>query len=276
MKYGIFALIPLAFAADAAVKPQDIQDVVDALGLDIKLPPGLELPEDAKPTAPPADDRTNLYHPPHQGIDIDDCDDDEEEGWHYVHPGQPIYPDQPLHVWTISTVTVVHTSTIIDCPYEIPDCPGKGTLYTTIEIPATTTICPVPVVPNEVYPVPSVSETPETLPVPMVTPSIEIFSVPGHPAPSSSPCPPEAIPSAPVPAYIPPAGPSPSAPYPVHPKPTTLCPEVTTSKPVVVPGTISIPHPPTTPTGIVVTAGAARHVQQVALAVVAGLLVALL
>ncbi|KAI9163428.1 hypothetical protein HJFPF1_05041 [Paramyrothecium foliicola] len=301
---SILAIAALAASAEAILGVEINADLTKDgahIGVIIQIPAGLELPEGVFPTEAPSDDRTNVYHPPHHGVDMDGCDDDADEEWHWVHPGTPVYPEQPPHVWTTSTVTEVHTSTIIDCDDDVPYCPGKATHYTTVEVPATTVICPVPgptKTPDEhheTYAPPPVHTTKtktsksksksktkyhtssETLPIPMETPT---WTKPAHSEATTTPCPTTVVPSAPYSA--PPAPPSAT---PEHPCYGPSCPppyappakQYTTLRPQVPSGTVSIPYPPppkATPTGPVVTAGAAQNAQRVGVALAAGLLVA--
>ncbi|CRK10996.1 hypothetical protein BN1708_017108, partial [Verticillium longisporum] len=81
--------------------------------------------------------------------------------------------------WTTSTITATHISTVIDCGDK--DCYGGGgqTQYTTVTIPQTTTICPVPVAPEPTPEKPEEPEQPypeppvETQPVPTPEPPVE-------------------------------------------------------------------------------------------------------
>ncbi|KAM5346935.1 hypothetical protein ACJ41O_009940 [Fusarium nematophilum] len=145
MKYNALALPALAAAADALL----------SLNADIKLPLGIELPInlDVGPKGSPPDDCIDVWHPPHHGVDMDGCDNEGDDDWHWVHPGKPSYPDQGEYVWTTKAVATTHVSTVIDCPTNVPHCPGRNTHYTTVVVPETTTICPVPV--ETEYPAPT-------------------------------------------------------------------------------------------------------------------------
>ena len=112
------------------------------LGDGLKLPPGLQLGDNAHPQYSPCDGCTDVYHAPHLGIDIDDCDNDQEPDWHYVHPGYN-YPDQPSYTWGVSTAYATQVSTVVACPSTVGDCPADSTIHTTIAVPSTTTVCPV-------------------------------------------------------------------------------------------------------------------------------------
>ncbi|KAH7304975.1 hypothetical protein B0I35DRAFT_484166 [Stachybotrys elegans] len=252
---------------------------------DFELPEGIELPKDIKPTEPICEGCTSVFHPAHPGIDIDGCDNDEAKGWHWVHSGTPIHTDQPPYGWITSTVTEVHTSTIIDCKPEVKDCPGDSTIYTTIHVPATVTICPVPkdtgVVPTKPAETLPIEGKPiyTVIPKPKATPAYtegQIWTV--IPKPSLAPGKDEVkiyldevknSSAIPVPSvtggYVaPPAASLPPYPACGH----TLCPEV-------VPGT-GVAAPAPAPTGAIVTAGASETVHRAGLAVLAGLLVAMI
>ncbi|KAK0387912.1 hypothetical protein NLU13_4157 [Sarocladium strictum] len=135
-------LAPFAFAAAA-------EGLSLLAGVDINLPLGIDIDLLAnlgsKPTTGPCDECTNVYHPPHHGVDIDECDNDEDDGWHWVHPGKPHHPEQPQYTWGTSTLTCTETSTIIGCPPEVEHCPASSTAYTTVTEVESTTICPVPI-----------------------------------------------------------------------------------------------------------------------------------
>lgn len=148
-------IAPFAFAAAA-------EGLSLLAGVDINLPLGIDIDLLAnlgnKPTTGPCDECTNVYHPPHHGVDMDECDNDEDEGWHWVHPGKPHYPEQPQYTWDISTLTCTETSTIVGCPPEVEHCPGESTAYVTVTEVESTTICPVPVTTSE-YEQSSTTET---------------------------------------------------------------------------------------------------------------------
>ncbi|KAH6973670.1 hypothetical protein BKA56DRAFT_104146 [Ilyonectria sp. MPI-CAGE-AT-0026] len=159
MKYNTIAFAPLLAAVADATS-------LLSLGIDISLPGGLSLPDESVgPTGEPPADCINVWHPPHHGVDIDDCDNDSDEHWHYVHPGTK-YPDQEQYAWTTKTVHATKIHTVTDCPAYVTDCPSHHTYVTTVEVPATTTICPVPV--KEVYEAPTTKdmyEVPTTKPM---------------------------------------------------------------------------------------------------------------
>ncbi|PHH68224.1 hypothetical protein CDD82_718 [Ophiocordyceps australis] len=151
MKSAIFAAASAAAVASAheARAPLDLGldlgnlvSVDLCLGLDVMLPMGISIGSEGCPKAPPPQGCTNVWHPPHN-VEMDDCDDNDQDDWHYVRPCncQPTAP----HSWTTSTVTATHVSTVISCKPEVTNCPGKSTIHTTVSVPATTTICPVPV-----------------------------------------------------------------------------------------------------------------------------------
>lgn len=107
------------------------------LGLEIKLPLGISLGTDGCPKFGPPADCINVWHPPHD-VDIDGCDSTGDRAWHYVHPCKGGCGHHgPRHRWTTSTIT--QTNTIID------------NVQTVVPIPATTTICPVPVAPANTF-----------------------------------------------------------------------------------------------------------------------------
>ncbi|KAH8676940.1 hypothetical protein BGZ61DRAFT_71972 [Ilyonectria robusta] len=159
MKYNTIAFAPLLAAVADATS-------LLSLGIDISLPGGLSLPDESVgPTGEPRADCINVWHPPHHGVDIDDCDNDSDEHWHYVHPGTK-YPEQEQYAWTTKTVHATKIHTVTDCPAYVTDCPSHHTYVTTVEVPATTTICPVPV--KEVYEAPTTKdmyEVPTTKPM---------------------------------------------------------------------------------------------------------------
>ncbi|KFA69803.1 hypothetical protein S40285_02468 [Stachybotrys chlorohalonatus IBT 40285] len=311
MKSVILALAPLAVMAEA-IHGHNSHNGHDSHNgheehsdTEFKVPYGVELPEGAHPMGPPCDGCTDVFHPPHHGVDIDDCDRDDEDEWHWVHPGAPVYPDAPPHVWATSTVTEFLTSTIIDCKDDVPHCPGKSTHYTTIHVPATVTLCPVPV-PSESYvpPPPPTYAPPPThkteVPYPPPAASTPHYTIlptpvwsqpamtPGHPKHSH----PAAYPSASLPPS-PPAKGGPSVPHhsPAGPWATpslvappavsappypacghSLCPKPSPSQP----GTIGVPYPPAPSAPGIVTAGAAHNIERAGLAVLAGLVVAMI
>ncbi|KAK1966543.1 hypothetical protein LY78DRAFT_43249 [Colletotrichum sublineola] len=76
-------------------------------------PPGIEplgmaggnadfIVETFGPSQGPPSDCISVWHPPHPNVYIDDCDNDKDKGWHWVHPGKPKDSDKPDDnlVWT--------------------------------------------------------------------------------------------------------------------------------------------------------------------------------
>ncbi|CEJ91276.1 hypothetical protein VHEMI06998 [[Torrubiella] hemipterigena] len=112
----------------------------DGLALGAVLPAGIVLAADLGPRYPPPKGCTNMWHPPHHGVDMDGCDNHHDDEWHYVHPCE-VCQHQPPHTWTTSTISETCITTVISCAPTITNCPGR----TTVTIPATTTICPVQV-----------------------------------------------------------------------------------------------------------------------------------
>lgn len=164
MKASIFAAASIAASVSAHVARSpldlslDVGDLVSVdlcLGLDVKLPLGISLETDGCPKHGPPSGCTNVWHPPHD-IDIDGCDSNDDSEWHYVHPCKgDCGHDGPRHRWTTSTITEKSVSTVIGCPPEVADCPGRSTVQTVVTIPATTTICPVAVTNTAVATVPA-------------------------------------------------------------------------------------------------------------------------
>ncbi|KAG5924445.1 hypothetical protein E4U53_003415, partial [Claviceps sorghi] len=134
MKSAMLAGAALATAAsahmaraplDLGVKVADLLDVKVCLGLDVHLPLGISVESAGCPDGPPAGDQIDTWHPPHH-VPMDDCDDNDNEQWHYVRPcGCTAHAP---HAWGTSTVFRAVTG-------------GP----TTVVVPATTYICPVPV-----------------------------------------------------------------------------------------------------------------------------------
>lgn len=112
----------------------------DGLALGAVLPAGIVLAADLGPRYPPPKGCTNMWHPPHHGVDMDGCDNHHDDEWHYVHPCE-VCQQQPPHTWTTSTISETRIVTVISCAPTVTNCPGR----TTVTIPATTTICPVQV-----------------------------------------------------------------------------------------------------------------------------------
>lgn len=127
MKTPVLAIL----SAAAAVRATGDDDKHGLYKGPIGFPPGVEAPPAKflphKP--PPFEKPLPIWHPPHEGVFIDDCDEEYEEDWHWAwnkhgdkpHPGPP-------HKWTTTTVTVTKT---------------EGDAGPTEEV--TETVCPVPV-----------------------------------------------------------------------------------------------------------------------------------
>lgn len=182
MKSFVFAALATAIAAthvNAEVETNALEarllglDKLN-LGVDVKLPAGIEISADLGPKNPPPEGCTNVWHPSHPGVDMDGCDNHGDNGWHWVHPCE-VCQHQPPHSWTTSTITETCLTTVISCPPEVTNCPGSTTVQTTITIPATTTICPVQVTTTQV-PVTSTAAPPpptwstEVIPCPTTEP----------------------------------------------------------------------------------------------------------
>jgi hypothetical protein len=145
--------------ADPVVEGGDVEvDTTDPSTLfqgPFGFPVGVDKPgrmKDLPKGGPPSDghkgkDGLPVWHPSHKGVFIDDCDDDEDDKWHWAHKGKKHpKPIIPHHKWTTSTVTATKTKTVFDCPDKVPGCPGKPkTKFTTTTVEVTTTICPVPI-----------------------------------------------------------------------------------------------------------------------------------
>lgn len=230
----------LAASAVTAVAGQSLLDLgIDVhvgdlinlgVGLDLHLPEGLSLPEaDAdKPSSGPPAGHVNVWHPPHNGVMIDSCDDETAGDWHWVHPcGDNCKTDQAAQVWTTSTVSVTSMHTVISCAPTVTNCPANGhhTTVTTVVIPETT-ICPVEASKTKTagataapstaaYPPPAASSPAYTAPVPTNTAVVTLSTqtAPAYTAPAST-GPASGVPTAPsnsAPAYsAPPAESSPA------------------------------------------------------------------
>lgn len=209
-------MVPDATNADGADADADADVDTDPNSLyngDFVMAPGVGKPKPKflphMPPPPPMMPKKKgpppMWHPPHKGVFIDDCDDDKNDKWHWAHKDMKHpKPMIPHHKWTTSTVTATKTKTVFSCPEHVPDCPGKPkTKFTTTTIEVTTTICPIPI-----------TETPAPPPHP---------PKPTVPAP-----PPPPMPTKPAPPPAPPSGPPAVTPGPVTPN----IPEV--SKPPVV------------------------------------------
>ncbi|KAJ6444082.1 F-box-like domain-containing protein [Purpureocillium lavendulum] len=157
MKTAVFVALSTAALASAheARAPLDLGldlgDLVDVdvcVDLNLKLPLGINLDTGDCPSHEPPEGHVNVWHPPHH-VPIDDCDQTDEDGWHYV---RPCGCGEHEHIWTTSTLTQTHVSTIYDCPPAVTNCPAR---QTTVTVSASTTVCPVPVTSTPVVPVPS-------------------------------------------------------------------------------------------------------------------------
>ncbi|EHK22696.1 uncharacterized protein TRIVIDRAFT_216090 [Trichoderma virens Gv29-8] len=195
-------------------------------GLSVHLPQGIneQAVTENKPTSAPPPGYVNIWHPSHPGIVIDGCDDEADHDWHWVHPcGDNCKPEQPDHVWSVSTVSVTSIHTVISCAPTVTNCPANGHHTTTIVIPETTTFCPVeasktahpggpstaaypPAASSPAYSAPAATNTG------VVTLSTQTVPAPtgpaGYPAPSNS----AAVPSGP--ASAPAVSPFPAYPVP--------------------------------------------------------------
>ncbi|KAG6013253.1 hypothetical protein E4U54_006914 [Claviceps lovelessii] len=201
MKSAMIAAAALASAAsahnikpraplDLGIKVADVLDVKLCLDLDVKLPLGISAESAGCPDGRPAADRINTWHPPHH-VPMDDCDDNDNDGWHYVRPcGCSAHKP---HAWGTSTVVRAVVTTIVSCAPSVTDCPDRGNA-TTVVVPATTYICPVALANKAIVPA-------STTPGPAIdTPC------PDHDEPAKGAVPPnKALPA-------PPASPAPAAP----------------------------------------------------------------
>lgn len=118
------------------------------LDLSVKLPLGLEIDLDTfgpKPDGEPCPSCADVWHPPHDGVEIDDCDDVHNEGWHWVHPCEDCHHPDTTYSWALSTITATRVRTIVECAPDVPDCPARAT---TVTVAAETTVCPIPVAPR--------------------------------------------------------------------------------------------------------------------------------
>ncbi|KAG9258655.1 adhesin protein Mad2 [Emericellopsis atlantica] len=155
------------------------------LNLDVNLPLGISADLNLfGPQQEPCHECTNVWHPPHDGVIIDDCDNTHEHGWHWVHPCPE--PNEPSFTW--GTVTATRTNIITQC-----DVCAEPTTVTYVE---ETTVGPVPVetpaVPTTTVVVPVVPTTttdpamvPTTVPE-VVQPSETMPPTQGFPSASSS------------------------------------------------------------------------------------------
>lgn len=169
MKSAVLAVAAAAVVAsahearaplDLGLKVPGLVDLKLCLGLDVELPAGISIESEGCPSGPPAEDQTNVWHPPHH-VPMDGCDDNGNNEWHYVHPCDCQAPAP--HTWGTSTVTQTHVSTIISCAPTVTNCPNNGAA-TTVIVPATTFICPVPVTSTTLATVPATNTLPATQP----------------------------------------------------------------------------------------------------------------
>lgn len=148
----------------------------------------LGAPRKDLPHGPPAfkgKGKPLIWHPPHKGIFIDDCDDDKDDKWHWAHKGKKHpKPIVPHHKWTTSTVTATKTKTVFDCGPHVPHCPGDSkTKYTTTTVVVTTTVCPVPIKKGPHPPKPPKGHPHPPKPTKPSPPSPPPAVTPGPPAP---------------------------------------------------------------------------------------------
>ncbi|PNY28961.1 Uncharacterized protein TCAP_01119 [Tolypocladium capitatum] len=283
MKKAIFAAAGIAAVASAHEVRSPLElgahvgnliNVDICLGLDVKLPLGIDIDTDRCPRSPPSEGCTNVWHPPHH-VHMDDCDNNDESEWHYVHPCNCKAPVP--HTWGTSTVIQTSVHTITSCAADVTNCPAR---VTTIVVPATTTICPVAVTPTTLATLPAtgvavppyhnrlppVSQT-AAVSQPAVPTGLPVVSVPAYqpPAAQTTPCTTAAQNAATVPALpasVPAGLAPPAAVYPVPP--------VGTGSPVVpIAGYNATTARP-------VVAGASTNGQKVGVAAVVGLAAALL
>ncbi|RDA93960.1 hypothetical protein CP533_5034 [Ophiocordyceps camponoti-saundersi (nom. inval.)] len=259
MKSSIIAVASAAVAT-AAIVPRspllglDADLDVNLLGinakicLDVKIPEGIHMDKADCPKHGPPADCTDMWHPPHD-VTIDGCDNHGEKGWHYVHPCN--CEDHAPHSWTTSTVTATQMVTTIN------------NVQTTYAVPATTTVCPVPVA-NTAVVTPTPYEQPQApvetsiyTPTPVYAPTSAYQPAAPSPEVVAAPAP------APYPTYAPSMVPAP-APAPVAPY---VAPMGTA------PGYAPRPYNTTAP---VVMAGASANSRNVGVAAVAVVVAALL
>ncbi|PFH55716.1 hypothetical protein XA68_17735 [Ophiocordyceps unilateralis] len=274
MKSSVIAVAASAAAvASAALVPRSpllglgLDTKIDVLGikadicLNVKIPEGIHMDEADCPKHGPPADCTDMWHPPHD-VTIDGCDNHGETEWHYVHPCN--CEDQAPHSWTTSTVTATQMVTTIN------------NVQTTYAVPATTTVCPVPVANTAVVettpmeqpmaPVQTAEYQPTSIytPTPVNMPSATYQAPPVNAAPSQQ-------------AYVAPAAPAP-APYPTYAPSVVPAPAPAPVVPYAAPiGTAPgyTPRPYSNTTAPVVMAGASsngRNVLAAAVVVVAAAL----
>ncbi|RDA89440.1 hypothetical protein CP532_6193 [Ophiocordyceps camponoti-leonardi (nom. inval.)] len=264
MKSSIIAVASAASVASAAIVPRsplldlDLGAKVDLLGikadicLNVKIPEGIHMDKADCPTHGPPADCTDMWHPPHD-VTIDGCDNHGAHGWHYVHPCN--CEDHAPHSWTTSTVTATQVVTTIN------------NMQTTYAVPATTTVCPVPVANTAVAVTPTPYEQPQA-PAQTVEVQTSIYTPTPVYAPTSAyqvaaPSQEVVAPApAPYPTYAPSMVPAP-APAPVVPYAAPM-------------GTAPGPRPYYNTTAPVVMAGASANSRNVGLAAVVVIAAALL
>jgi hypothetical protein len=186
MKVTLFALAAFAGVAFAEAE-------AELWKKPFQIPFGLELPSHVGPFFAPPAGCIDVFHPPHPNVVIDDCDSDEHEKWHWVHTAKP-KPIAPHQKWTTSTVTKTSTKTVIDCPPTVT-CPVHKTTVTTVTIPVTTTICPVPITEGPPPPPPKTTSV-VVLPPPKTTTPVVV--APPPPVKSTTPAPPPSKPAPPA------------------------------------------------------------------------------
>ncbi|EFZ01211.1 hypothetical protein X797_003581 [Metarhizium robertsii] len=282
---------------DLGLKVGNLVGVDLCLGLHVKLPAGISIKTDDCPTQGPPAGCIDVWHPPHH-VPMDGCDDNDNDEWHYVHPCD-CKPEAP-HTWTTSTVTQTQVKTLISCAPTVTDCPA-GPHVTTVVVPATTTICPVPVHSTTMATVPAGNTLPATVPatMPGTVPATMPGTVPGT-MPGSGPGTVPAVVPGTAPGTLPATAPAvtqapvwtkpanQSMPATQAPPPAITTPVVVAPSPATTPSKASSPAvvvlPPVgtgaPPTGNWTTppvmAGAAQNSQKVGAVVAMGLIAALL
>ncbi|KAK2599973.1 hypothetical protein QQS21_005275 [Conoideocrella luteorostrata] len=263
------------------------------LGLDVKLPGGISLGSaDDCPSSSPPEDCTDVWHPPHH-VPMDGCDDNGNHEWHYVHPCDCQAPAP--HTWATQTVTQTQVSTIVSCAPTVTNCPAGGSTVTTVIVPATTTVCPVPITSTTLATVPATYTVPasNTVPVSNTVPATQPVTFSQPPvntntwtAPATTQAPPNTwtqpgtVPGtqAPPPPPATTLYPSSTAPVVVAPPATTPILQSTTPI-IVVPPPVGTGFPPAPGNGTQpppVMAGATQNAQKVGTVVAMGLVAALL
>ncbi|WYZ39178.1 hypothetical protein EsH8_III_001092 [Colletotrichum jinshuiense] len=251
------------------------------------------------PLTGPSADCISVWHPPHKDVYIDDCDNDKEHGWHWVHPGKPKWkkPGKDKDHGGHKTKKHGHdqptepSQTDEPEPTSTPEEPAEPTEPTEPEEPeptttpqwkwTTSTITQTAI--STVYScAPTVTDCPgngggtmyETVTVPAI---VTICPVPVEPTPVE-PTPVPTVPVAPPATTAPPAEePVPSNPSPPETLSSVYIPPVSSSPPESPPatttapniGTVTRPNPTATTSRVVVTAGAVPNVQRAGGVVVA-------